>query len=106
MKKLLFLFICAFFLFGCSNGSDSSSDNSSDEPVPAVKDSTCPIFSPIGGFYKEKQNVTISCEGASAIYYEILTQTLDSDGNWDESAWQTAVKKSKPTEDSTIYTAN
>lgn len=104
MKKLLFLFICAFFLFGCSNDSSSSSDNSPEESNPAVNDSKCPIFSPIGGFYKEKQNVTITCEGSNAIYYEILTQALDSAGNWDETAWRNAVKKSKPTENSTKYT--
>lgn len=104
MKKLLFLFICAFFLFGCSNDSSSSSDNSPEESNPAVNNSKCPIFYPIGGFYKEKQNVTITCEGSNAIYYEILTQALDSAGNWDETAWRNAVKKSKPTENSTKYT--
>lgn len=104
MKKIS-LFLAISILFTLFTGCPSSVDNvEKTDPAPAVKESACPVFSPIGGFYKEKQKVTISCEGASAIYYEILTQTLDKDGNWDEAAWQEAVKKSKPTESSAKYT--
>lgn len=103
MKKfnsILLLAVCLAFLSCPSESGTGTIDNSSS----VVTNSTCPVFSPIGGFYKEKQTVTISCEGASAIYYEILTQTLDSDGKWNETAWKEAVKKSKPTENSTKYT--
>ncbi|MCK9171228.1 MAG: alpha-amylase family glycosyl hydrolase [Treponema sp.] len=89
-----------FLAAGCSFWND----NTSSQKTPAAADTNCPVFSPAGGFYKEKQTVTITCEGASAIYYTVLKPALDSSGNWDETAWTAAVAASKPTESSTKYT--
>ena len=117
MKKCLrrlAVLLCAaiaFNLVSCRNSDDDDSSgekNGQEQPTPEPSQSEdlsslCPSFSPVGGFYKEKQSVTISCEGASAIYYTVLTAAYDSDGNWDETAWKKAVDASKPTEESTKY---
>ncbi len=89
----------------CSN--DSSSDGDGNNPNPSTPESSsgCPVFSPVGGFYKEKQTVTITCEDAQAIYYTVLKQALDESGSWDEAAWREAVTASKPTENSEKYAA-
>lgn len=63
-----------------------------------------PTFSPIGGFFNEKQTVTISCDDTVSIYYTITKRTYDENGVWDENAWKTAVANSKPTENSILYT--
>ena len=113
MKKLLVLLLTSVFLFSCSNGPDSKlpllalslTNGSSQNPnQPGESNANVPVFSPIGGFYKEKQTVTITCEGASEIYYTILKAQYDSNGNWDECAWKTAVANSLPTTESTLYT--
>ena len=39
-------------------------------------DPACPVFSPIGGFYKTEQTVSIEASGSTAIYYTILNITL------------------------------
>lgn len=118
MKKCLkrcAALLCAtsllFCLAGCKNnddGDDDSPKKENPEPTPSPEPETktvCPSFSPVGGFYKEKQKVTITCGGAESIYYTILTAAYDANGNWDESAWKKAVAASKPTENSTKYTA-
>lgn len=108
MKKKLFfisIFLSLGFLFTSCQTSDNDEDKSPDAPVvPVEKDALCPTFSPIGGFYKTAQKVEIKCDGAESIYYTLLKPTLDSEGNWNESAWTEAVKASKPTENSTKYT--
>lgn len=98
IKVLLVVFTAISFAFiGCkSNDDDSSSE------APAEK-KVIPAFSPIGGFYKEKQNVSISCDDTEKIYYTITKKTYDENGKWNENAWQSAVKNSKPTEKSTLY---
>lgn len=113
MKKLLVLLLTSVLLFSCSNGPDSKlpllalslTNGSSQNPnQPGESNANVPVFSPIGGFYKETQTVTITCEGASEIYYTILKAQYDSNGNWDETAWKTAVANSLPTTESTLYT--
>lgn len=103
MKKLLCLFTAVFALgfFSCKNYTSEPNTPSPETPTTKV---TYPQFSPIGGFYKKEQTVTISCEGSTAIYYTILKPAIGTDGKWDETAWQKAVKNSKPTENSTKYT--
>lgn len=103
MKKILGLLMPMLALtFAIFTGCPQSPENNTGGGDNT--DGKCPTFSPIGGFYKEKQSVTISCEDSDEIYYTILKPALDSDGNWDESAWKTAVAQSKPTENSTRYT--
>lgn len=109
MKKKIFfisVFLSLGFLFTSCQTSDNDDEPKSPEtPItPIEKDALCPTFSPIGGFYKTVQKVEIKCNDAETIYYTILKPTLDSEGKWDETAWIEAVKKSKPTEDSTKYT--
>ena len=103
MKKLFCLFTAVFALgfFSCKNYTSEPNTPSPETPTTKV---TYPQFSPIGGFYKKEQTVTISCEGSTAIYYTILKPAIGTDGKWDETAWQKAVKNSKPTENSTKYT--
>lgn len=110
MKKIIFSILISIFLFGCSNGTESklplwvlslAENNGSNNQT----DTTVPSFSPIGGFYKEKQTVTISCTNSTEIYYTILKGQYDSNGNWDETAWKEAVANSLPTTESTLYTA-
>ena len=95
----VFIFMSAVLLAGCA----SSSDDDREEPT-VTENAACPVFSPIGGFYKEKQTVTISCEDSSDIYYTVLKPAIDEAGNWNEEAWQKAVADSKPTEKSLKYT--
>ena len=92
----------------CAQSSSDSSGATPSEPEPSdtpTETTVCPTFSPVGGFYKEAQTLTISCEGAAAVYYTVLTGAYDANGDWDESAWEEAVAASKPTESSTKYTA-
>lgn len=102
MKRLFLFFslILCIGLFSCKTDSDSESSS----PAKPIASSNCPIFSPIGGFYKEKQTVTITCKDSEEIYYTVLKPTLDEVGDWDESAWNLAIKNSKPSENSTKYT--
>lgn len=113
MKKILALLLSSLFLFGCSNGTESklpvwalnlSNGSSQNNNNPGGTSSSVPVFSPIGGFYKSAQTVTISCTDSTEIYYTILKAQYDSNGNWDESAWKQAVANSLPTEESTLYT--
>ncbi|WP_294428987.1 alpha-amylase family glycosyl hydrolase [uncultured Treponema sp.] len=100
-------------LISCSDSDSGGNDNAQETPKPEPEpepsnppktaEPTVPVFSPVGGFYKTKQNVAISCEGASEIFYTVLTAALDSNGNWNETAWKNSVAKSKPTEESTKY---
>lgn len=100
----VFIFMSAVLLASCAASSDDDDDSGKEEEPPVTANAACPVFSPIGGFYKEKQTVTISCEDSTAIYYTVLKPTLDDSGNWDEEAWQNAVAASKPTEESLKYT--
>ncbi len=107
-KKILFAIISLVFLFSCKQHYAPNNPIEPDIPSPSVPGDeisiSYPSFSPIGGFYKEKQTVTITCDNSTAIYYTILKQTLDEQGNWDEQAWQEAIASSIPTENSTKYT--
>lgn len=96
MKKLLVLFSLTVLLFASCSGGGGGKGGSSD--------TVCPAFSPKGGFYKTEQTVSIEANGAESIYYTILTQALDENGEWDDEVWKTAVAASKPTEESTLYT--
>jgi glycosidase len=81
VKKNLIL-AAIFLLFavaGCNLNTDSGGGGNSGNVTKSY-----PVFSPIGGFYKEAQPVTISHNSATAIYY-----TTDL---------------SEPTENSTKYT--
>ena len=81
--------------------------NSPVEPEPPQADSKNaprPKFSPAGGFYKEAQQVSITCDDSSEIYYTILKPALNSDGSWNEAQWKADVEASLPTENSTKYT--
>lgn len=98
----VFIFTSAVLLAGCASSSDDDDDDREEPTVTA--NAACPVFSPIGGFYKEKQTVTISCEDSSDIYYTVLKPAIDEAGNWNEEAWQKAVADSKPTEESLKYT--
>lgn len=49
-------------LTSCSSSDDGGSGSKYDS-------TKCPEFSPIGGFYREAQTVTISCPGADAVYF-------------------------------------
>lgn len=83
MKKLSYI-LCSLlmiFVFGCKQ---SSVPEGKEPENNATIEKAYPGFSPIGGYYKEVQTVTISHPNASAIYY-----TIDL---------------SEPTEDSTLYT--
>lgn len=105
MKKLFSsLFLLALFLAAGCLGCRSDTDD--DEPETQQEQGTdaYPSFSPIGGFYKEAQTVTITCEGAEAVYYTLLKPVTGADGAWDEAGWKAAVAASKPTEQSTLYT--
>ena len=62
MKKLLVLLLTSVLLFSCSNGPDSKlpllalslTNGSSQNPSqPGESNANVPVFSPIGGFYKE-----------------------------------------------------
>ncbi|MCR5754019.1 MAG: chitobiase/beta-hexosaminidase C-terminal domain-containing protein, partial [Acetatifactor sp.] len=119
ITKLLAVSIAALVVFSsCDNGSSDSSNKETTPQTapenPEKQDSQeengegIPVFSPIGGFYKEKQSVTIDAtdmngKKPAAIYYTLLRQTYDSNGKWDEKAWKEAVAASKPTESSTKY---
>lgn len=112
IKKIFSLLfsILLIFSFSCKQNVEPVNPNPTPDNPPSVNppdtDVTIsyPSFSPIGGFYKEKQTVTITCDNSTAIYYTILKQTLDEQGNWDEQAWQEAIASSIPTENSTKYT--
>ena len=106
LKGFFVLLMSAVFagtFTACSDGSsdDTKSSEEKNKPVKTV----CPTFSPIGGFYKEKQSVSINCEGADSIYYTILTAKYDENGLWNEEEWRKAVETSKPTESSNKYTS-
>ena len=104
LRKIFGALALAVVLFAsCSDGSDGSDNKGGSSATPTPNDGACPTFSPIGGFYREPQAVTISCEEAATIYYTVLKPTRDSSGNWDETAWQEAVRSSKPSEESTKY---
>ncbi len=98
--KLFFIGIGLFLvtLLGCPGNVEPT-----EPPKPEVKQDN-PVFSPAGGFFKESKTVTITCEGASEIYYTILKPTFDSSGKWNEAAWKEAVASSLPTKNSTKYT--
>lgn len=51
----------ALSLISCSSSADGGGKK--------IDNSGCPVFSPIGGFYREAQTVTITCPGAKEIYY-------------------------------------
>ena len=76
----VFIFTSAVLLAGCASSSDDDDDDREEPTVTA--NAACPVFSPIGGFYKEKQTVTISCEDSSDIYYTVLKPAIDEAGNW------------------------
>ena len=63
------------------------------EPPQAVpKNAPRPKFSPVGGFYKEAQQVSITCDDSTEIYYTILKPALNSDGSWNEEHWKADVE--------------
>ena len=97
IKNILSVSALIFLFAACGNNDDDSSSEAPAEPK------VIPTFSPIGGFYKEKQSVSISCDDTEKIYYTITKKTYDDNGKWNETAWQEAVKNSKPTENSSLY---
>lgn len=108
LLKSLFIFLLAttisFISIACDNG---SSENNPVDSTPKTG-SGFPEFKPNGGFFKEKQTVSISAydkdgNKAKSIYYTILKQAYDSNGNWNEQAWKEAVRDSYPTEESKKY---
>lgn len=98
LMSMLVLVLSVAIFSGCPQSPDDNGKTPS-----ATNSGKCPAFSPIGGFFKTKQTVTISCDDAASIYYTILKPTFDSEGNWDETAWKAAVASSKPTEESKKY---
>lgn len=61
------LLIITILIFGsCKQPSDGKLSSKPTEK-------TVPAFSPIGGFFKEAQTVTINCPDAEKIYYTIIT---------------------------------
>jgi len=99
-SKKLFIFLSCFgmlTLFMACN-SDATS-----EPPQADPNAPCPKFSPAGGFYKEAQQVSITCEDSTEIYYTVLEPALNSDGSWNEEQWKANVASSFPSETSTKY---
>ena len=120
LTKLTVTFFSIMFatalITGCPNSNTPGTPGETPEPTPSTDPTDgmddyelarynlgLPRFSPIGGFYKEKQTVSIKALNSTAIYYTILKQTYDENGNWDEEAWKKAVAESKPTETSTKY---
>lgn len=97
MKKIILAVLAALFFASCQTDGGGSGGKKNS--------SLCPEFSPKGGFYKQSQTVSISTAGAQSVYYTILKQTLNDDCSWNEEDWQDAVASSKPTENSTLYTA-
>ena len=103
-KKGIFNILSAILITFLYTGCPGPANQNPSVPNPETVTTVCPTFSPIGGFYKQKQNVTISCEGATEIYYTILTAAYDESGSWNEETWRSKVEASKPTEESTKYT--
>lgn len=114
MKKVLAILAFSALLFGCQNDTDSklpiwllnptgTTSSGSNQPSSGQVSTNIPVFEPIGGFYKEKQTVKITCDDSAAIYYTILKPSLDSNGNWDETAWKAQVANSIPSTSSTKY---
>ena len=70
--KIAILVICALFLV--SSCKQPSGDNSTNSPTNST---VYPEFSPIGGFYKSGQSVSITCQGSGNIYYTTDGTTPD-----------------------------
>lgn len=73
LKRLVMFLACTGLAEACLFLSCKT--DTSDDVGAAPK--TYPAFSPIGGFYDTEQTVSISCDDASVIYYNIITRETD-----------------------------
>lgn len=99
-SKKLFIFLSCFGMLSLFMACNS---DATSEPPQADPNAPCPKFSPAGGFYKEAQQVSITCEDSTEIYYTVLEPALNSDGSWNEEQWKANVASSFPSETSTKY---
>lgn len=97
MKRFIYIFsiICLTFILSCKQTTTPEpGQNTPNNDYPVTKE--IPAFSPIGGFFKETQTVSIDCSDAKEIYYTIITPQNVIDKENLEAPSETSIKYTGP----------